>query len=203
MTSYEKLQEMEHNYINIQRPYLLEKILLDELSSDNELKNFIWDIYTEYKGLKSELDKEYSHLISQCEQANEMNKYFLKLLVYKFSNDGERYSYLESTLNRIDKYIWNKKYKRKNKVYKDIDIHDIPISEVIGRYVKLPKSFNKNIKCMLHNDKTPSFRIYPKTNSWFCFGCQKSWNAINFIAYIENCSTKEAFKIFANTYFSW
>jgi len=202
MISFEKLQEMENSYINTQRPYLLEKTLLDELSSHNEVREFVTDIYTEYTALKKKLDKEYSHLINKYDQANEMTEYFIKLLVYTFSDNGERYSSLESTLNRVDKYIWNRKYKRKNKAYRDIDIHDIPISEVIGRYIKLPKSFNKNIKCMLHNDKTPSFRIYPKTNSWHCFGCKKGWNAIHFIAEIENCSTKEAFKIFINTYFN-
>lgn len=28
-----------------------------------------------------------------------------------------------------------------------------------------------------HQDKTPSFSIYPRTNSYYCFGCQKSGTA--------------------------
>jgi len=201
MTGFEKLQEMENNYINTQHPYLLEKILLNELSSHNELKNFIASIYKDYIALKEKLDKEYTDLMGTCKQSSEITEYTIELLVYTFSDDWKRFSYLKEILNRVDKHLWNKKYKKQRKEYQEIDINDIHITEVIGRYVRVPKNLNKNMKCMLHNDKTPSFKIYTKTNSWYCFWCNKWWNAINFIAYMENCSKSEAFKTFINTYF--
>ncbi len=46
--------------------------------------------------------------------------------------------------------------------------------------------------CPFHSEKTPSFYIYPKTNTCWCFGCQKGGNSIQFIREIYNYSFKEA-----------
>lgn len=46
--------------------------------------------------------------------------------------------------------------------------------------------------CPLHNEKHPSFYIYPETNSCWCFGCCAGGNSINFIRLLKNCSFQEA-----------
>ena len=48
--------------------------------------------------------------------------------------------------------------------------------------------------CPLHNEKHPSFYIYPETNSCWCFGCNQGGNSINFIRLLKNCSFPEAVK---------
>ena len=30
---------------------------------------------------------------------------------------------------------------------------------------------NNMIKCPFHEDDKPSLQLYPKTNTWHCFGC--------------------------------
>ena len=41
--------------------------------------------------------------------------------------------------------------------------------------------FNRNkALCPLHNEKSPSFTVYPKTNSWHCFGCGAGGSVIDF-----------------------
>lgn len=85
---------------------------------------------------------------------------------------------------------------------KIIDIKNVPIWVVIWKYMKVPKYINRNVCCPFphHKDSSPSFRIYEKTNSFYCFGCGCSWNAVNFIALMEDTNTKEAYKRFISIF---
>lgn len=74
---------------------------------------------------------------------------------------------------------------------------DLPIREVIER--ETGQQFNRAGKmcCPLHSEKTPSFTIYPETNSWYCFGCGTGGDAIAFIEkyrnlnYVDSCKHLE------------
>ena len=46
--------------------------------------------------------------------------------------------------------------------------------------------------CPFHNEKTPSFHIYPIKNNFYCYGCQKGGNIINFIRKLDGLSFREA-----------
>ncbi len=46
--------------------------------------------------------------------------------------------------------------------------------------------------CPFHQEKTPSFTVYPKTNSFHCFGCDVSGDTIEFIQLKEKCTKHEA-----------
>ncbi len=48
--------------------------------------------------------------------------------------------------------------------------------------------------CPFHDEKTPSFFVYPETNSCWCFGCQKGGNVINLTRELYGYSFKEAVK---------
>jgi len=52
--------------------------------------------------------------------------------------------------------------------------------------------------CPLHNEKHPSFHIYPETNSCWCFGCNQGGNSINFIRLLHGYSFQEAVKYLVN-----
>jgi len=43
-----------------------------------------------------------------------------------------------------------------------------------------------------HQEKTPSFTVYPKTNTFHCFGCGVSGDTIEFIQLKEKCTKHEA-----------
>ena len=79
MQRFEKIQEMENEYINSQCPYLIEKILLDELYKENEHVGIVKDLYKEYELLKDKLQLKYELMLSQCEEINEMNTYFIEM----------------------------------------------------------------------------------------------------------------------------
>lgn len=62
------------------------------------------------------------------------------------------------------------------------------IIAVAEHYGCKPNSRNKfgtgstiMIKCPFHEDDKPSLQLYPKTNTWHCFGCGKGTDTIDFI----------------------
>ena len=48
--------------------------------------------------------------------------------------------------------------------------------------------------CPFHNERKPSFHIYHANNSFYCYGCQKGGNVINFVRELEGLSFREAIK---------
>jgi hypothetical protein len=48
--------------------------------------------------------------------------------------------------------------------------------------------------CPFHNEKHPSFHVYPETNSCWCYGCNQGGNVINFVRLLHGYSFKEAVK---------
>lgn len=74
-----------------------------------------------------------------------------------------------------------------------------PIDEVISSYVDLKTSGNtlKGL-CPFHNEKTPSFTVYPATASYYCFGCQNGGDVVTFVRQIENLDYVEAVKLLAD-----
>ncbi len=46
--------------------------------------------------------------------------------------------------------------------------------------------------CPFHNEKTPSFNIYPENNSFYCFGCGKGGGVYQFVMGVENLAFPDA-----------
>lgn len=71
----------------------------------------------------------------------------------------------------------------------------VDIEEVISSHVNL-KRRGKTLTglCPFHNEKTPSFTVYPDTRSFYCFGCGAGGDVITFIRRIENLDYVEAVK---------
>ena len=49
-----------------------------------------------------------------------------------------------------------------------------------------------------HDDTDPSFRVYPETQSFNCFGCKKGGSAIDYIIHRDNVEPAEAIRILCN-----
>ncbi len=61
------------------------------------------------------------------------------------------------------------------------------IVDVISGYVTLKRAgSNYNGLCPFHNEKTPSFTVFPATQSYYCFGCSEGGDAISFVMRSEN-----------------
>ena len=72
------------------------------------------------------------------------------------------------------------------------------IATLIGSYVSLKRA-GSNLKglCPFHNEKTPSFTVYPADNSFYCFGCGAGGDAITFIRKRENLDYPDAVEFLA------
>ena len=72
------------------------------------------------------------------------------------------------------------------------------IESLISGYVSLKRA-GSNFKglCPFHNEKTPSFVVYPSDNSFFCFGCGVGGNAITFVRQIEHLTYPDAVEFLA------
>ena len=70
-----------------------------------------------------------------------------------------------------------------------------PLDQIAGAYMDL-KRRGKNLVglCPFHNEKTPSFNIYPESNSYYCFGCSNGGGVIQFVMNAERLSFPDAVK---------
>lgn len=78
-----------------------------------------------------------------------------------------------------------------------IDIEKIKqscdIVAVIGKYTKLRKVGNRFVGCCpIHPDKHPSLVVYPAQQSWYCFGCNRGGDVLDFVMTIENLDLRQA-----------
>lgn len=70
----------------------------------------------------------------------------------------------------------------------------LSIETVLKRY-QLTPDHNHRLKCPFHDDKTPSFQVYPETGTWTCFSsnCSAgSGDQIDFIMKYEKITKHEA-----------
>ena len=72
------------------------------------------------------------------------------------------------------------------------------IVELVGSYVQLKRKGRLyGGLCPFHSEKTPSFYVYPDTQSFYCFGCGAAGDAISFAQKINSISYPEAVKLLA------
>ena len=72
------------------------------------------------------------------------------------------------------------------------------IVDVVQSYVQLRHRGRTHTGlCPFHNEKTPSFVVYPETQSFYCFGCGAGGDVITFIKRINNVDYIEAVKYLA------
>ena len=72
------------------------------------------------------------------------------------------------------------------------------IESTVSQYVTL-KRRGKNLVglCPFHSEKTPSFTVYPETESFYCFGCGAGGDVFSFVGLLENLDYMEAVRLLA------
>ena len=78
-------------------------------------------------------------------------------------------------------------------------INRTDISDLIGSYVTLKRAgSNMNGLCPFHSEKTPSFTVFTRSNSFYCFGCGAGGDAITFAMRAENLDYPSAVEFLAS-----
>jgi DNA primase len=69
------------------------------------------------------------------------------------------------------------------------------IVELIGRTVKLQRRGKEHVGlCPFHQEKTPSFHVSQSKQFFFCYGCKKHGNAIDFLIERDRIEFKDALR---------
>jgi len=173
-----------NNYIEKQILESFSKEDLLSLKNNTEIKYFkLKSLYLE--DLKQEKDN-YLNL-------SELEENFIEQIFYYFNWWYE----LQKTLNFIEKvenfYTWNHT-SIKDKKTRYIDFRSIPIVPFISKFITVPWNLKNNFICPFpdHKEKTWSFHIYEKTNTFKCFWCWRWWWAVNFVEWYFWIDNKEA-----------
>ena len=75
------------------------------------------------------------------------------------------------------------------------------IVDLVEQYSQVQRRGSRYFACCpLHVEKTPSFCIYPDSNSYYCFGCHKQGDAFTLIEEMEKTDFKGAVEYLAKRY---
>jgi len=75
------------------------------------------------------------------------------------------------------------------------------IEDIVSEYVTLRRRGKSLVGlCPFHSEKTPSFTLFPETQSFYCFGCGAGGDVITFIRNIENLDYIDAVKFLADKF---
>jgi DNA primase len=73
----------------------------------------------------------------------------------------------------------------------------VRIEDIIQQYVPLRRSGRTFMgHCPFHEDRNPSFVVYPQSHSFYCFGCHEHGDVLSFIMRIEHLTFPEALDVF-------
>ncbi|MBL7057809.1 hypothetical protein ISS03_00585 [Patescibacteria group bacterium] len=85
-----------------------------------------------------------------------------------------------------------------------IDINVIIEKVLLSVYVEENYSSVRSLgdklamRCPFHDDKNPSLCVYKESESFYCFGCGKAGNVVNFVSFEQNLDFYEALKYLKN-----
>ena len=110
-------------------------------------------------------------------------------------NDGEKLMEVDSHLSRLKRALYLIRGQPPAKSWVSEDqiraVLAVPLENLLNQ--KLKRSGNVLIGlCPFHNEKHPSFYIYTKTNTCWCYGCNKGGDTITFVRLLNDCSFREA-----------
>src|SRR5260221_3611345 len=69
----------------------------------------------------------------------------------------------------------------------------VDLVKVVSEHVRLTKR-NKDFwgLCPFHQEDSPSFKVNPQMQSWYCFGCERSGDVFTFVELIEKTDKRGA-----------
>ena len=100
-------------------------------------------------------------------------------------------------VNDLQKYLDYTKPSKDNKINKD-KAKAVPIQDLYDFQKVFKTSTRIKALCPFHHEKTSSFLIYLKSNTFHCFGCHQSGDSIDFIMKLKGIGFIQAVKELSN-----
>jgi DNA primase len=74
----------------------------------------------------------------------------------------------------------------------------VDLVKVVSEHVRLTKR-NRDLwgLCPFHQEDSPSFKVNPQMQSWYCFGCERSGDVFTFVELIEKIDKRGALQMLA------
>ena len=74
----------------------------------------------------------------------------------------------------------------------------VDLVKVVQEHLRLTKR-NKDLVglCPFHQENTPSFKVNPQMQTWYCFGCQRHGDVFTFVELIEKTDKRGALQLLA------
>lgn len=131
------------------------------------------------------------------------NQWFWEEVVKVF--DGWRLIKVDEEIAKLQRlFLTPKELEAKGRISEEKikQVSSVLIEMIADQYgIKLKKSGRSLVGlCPFHDERRPSFYIYPDTNSFYCYGCQKGGNAIKFVELLYDYSFREAVEFLDNNY---
>jgi len=160
-----------------------------------EAKPVIPDILQEWQNTRNEIVTSIKKKLAVIKHwgTDESTKFFWREWIKL--NDGKKLIEADIHISRLKQllYLIRGRPPSKNWISED-QIQTalaVPLESLLNQ--KLKRSGNVLIGlCPLHNEKHPSFCIYTKTNTCWCYGCNKGGNTITFVRLLNDCSFRKA-----------
>jgi hypothetical protein len=164
-------------------------------------KQLVQNKISEWQQKRYEVEQSIrTKLISIRDLPNRLAKDFFR--AWLKVNEGEQLILADRHIARLEFLLstfGNKNNRIKNFEATKQQALDTPIEEIAEPHTHLRRVGNKLAGlCPLHEDKRPSFYIYPDTNTFHCFGCQANGDVITLVQLLNNFSFKEALNLLTN-----
>lgn len=112
-------------------------------------------------------------------------------------SDGEKLLEIDRHLSRLKRLWWLAQGKSPPKDHiTEADIQkakSVPIENLINGPLRKGGKVLMGL-CLFHNERHPSFCVYPATNRWWCYGCNQGGDTINLIKLLHSLNFPQAVK---------
>jgi hypothetical protein len=202
ITTSEKIEEESREFfaeLEAQRSRSLPRPTgIELLKTFPEVKEIIHLKIHEYE---KEIKRDEKNIVGMLRKANKKNPqsvWFIKAVIKHFEIpslvERERHLLRLKSINQL--FYEPVRSKAINFQRKLERARNYPILEVARTRLQLKKSGTRFLAlCPFHNEKHPSFVVFPETNTFYCFGCGEHGDVIKLTMGIEGVDFKQAVQI--------
>jgi uncharacterized protein YdcH (DUF465 family) len=149
----------------------------------------IRELRQECRRLRRLLAKKVS--IIESSQTDEFTRWFLR--EWLKVSDAAKIAQLERKAAHFKRLLAPKDAAVRSLDRQIESARNAPILEIVGQDCRLRRSGKSYCaRCPLHEERTPSFHVYPESGRFCCFGCGAKGDAIDYLMLRQGISFKDA-----------